>query len=107
MSVQLDIRREQKMKLRPLHDRIIVKREEAPDKTPGGILLPDAAKDKLNRGKVLAIGDGKIGEDGKRVPMDVEPGDKVLFGNYSGNEVELEGEKFLIMSQQDVLAVVD
>jgi chaperonin GroES len=91
--------------MRPLFDRIIVQREDAPDKTPGGILLPTQAQEKPNRGKVIAVGDGNRTKDGSRVPMDVECGDVVVFGAYAGNEVEIDGEKLLILSQQDVLAV--
>lgn len=94
------------MKLRPLFDRMIVKREEAAEKTPGGIILPDVAKDKPQRGKVLAVGEGRLDDKGGRYAMDVAPGDTILFGTYAGNEVDLDGEKFLIVSQQDVLAVL-
>ena len=93
-------------KLRPLHDRILIKRDEAATKSPGGILLPEQARDKPQSGKVLAIGDGCWDRDGEsRVPMDVKPGDKVWFTTYAGSEVEVDKEKFIVMREADILAV--
>ncbi len=94
-------------KIRPLHDRVIVKREEDERKTPGGILIPDTATEKPSKGRVLAVGNGKILEDGKVRPLDVKVGDKVLFGKYSGTEVKLDGDDVLVMREEDLLAVID
>jgi chaperonin GroES len=94
------------MKLRPLHDRVIVKREAEERKSPGGILIPDTATEKPTYGKVLAIGNGKILEDGKVRPLDVKVGDKILFGKYSGTEVKLDGEEVVVMREEDIMAVV-
>ena len=94
-------------KLRPLGDKILVKRVEAETKTKSGIVLPDSAKEKPKRGKVLAIGEGKRLDDGKLAPMDVKKGDEVLFTSYAGTEIKLDGEEILIMSVDDVLAVVE
>ena len=95
------------MKIRPLHDRILVKRIEEEEKTSGGIIIPDSAKEKPQEGKVVAVGNGKIGEDGKVAPLDVKKGDKILFSKYSGSEVSLDGEEHLIMREDDVLAVLE
>ncbi len=95
------------MKIRPLQDRIIVKRMEEEEKTAGGIIIPDTAKEKPQEGKVVAVGKGKVGEDGKVQPLDVKPGDKVLFGKYAGTEIKLEGEEHLIMREDDLLGVVE
>ncbi len=95
------------MKIRPLQDRIIVKRVEEEEKTAGGIIIPDTAKEKPQEGKVVAVGKGKVGEDGKVQPLDVKPGDKVLFGKYAGTEIKLEGEEHLIMREDDLLGVVE
>ncbi len=95
------------MKLTPLFDRIIVKRDEAETKTPGGIVLPDQSKEKPQKGKVIAVGEGKMNNDGKRIKMSVEVGDRVVFSSYAGNEVELDGEEFLIMNQDNVLATIE
>ncbi len=95
------------MKIRPLQDRIIVKRMEEEEKTAGGIIIPDTAKEKPQEGKVIAVGKGKVGEDGKVQPLDVKPGDKVLFGKYAGTEIKLEGEEHLIMREDDLLGVVE
>lgn len=95
------------MKIRPLQDRIIVKRMEEEEKTAGGIIIPDTAKEKPQEGKVIAVGKGKVGEDGKVQPLDVKPGDKVLFGKYAGTEIRLEGEEHLIMREDDLLGVVE
>jgi chaperonin GroES len=95
------------MKLIPLNDRIIVKRMEEEQVTKGGIIIPDTAKEKPMRGKVLAAGSGRILEDGKKVALDVKEGDTILFSKYAGNEVKVEGEELLIMREEDVLAVVE
>ncbi len=95
------------MKLRPLQDRIIVKRLEEETKTAGGILIPDTAKEKPQKGEIVAVGKGKKTEDGKIVPMDVKAGDKVLFGKYAGTEIKIEGEEFLIMREDDILGVIE
>lgn len=95
------------MKVVPLNDKIVVKRLEAEEKTAGGILLPDTAKEKPKQGKVLSVGDGKLLENGKRAPFQVKEGDRVLFSAYAGNEVNVDGEEYLIMSEDDILAVVD
>ena len=95
------------MKSRPLQDRIIVKRMEEEEKTAGGIIIPDTAKEKPQEGKVVAVGKGKVGEDGKVQALDVKPGDKVLFGKYAGTEIKLEGEEHLIMREDDLLGVVE
>ena len=94
-------------KIRPLHDRVIVKREEEERKTAGGIVIPDSAGEKPSKGRVLAVGNGKILEDGKVRPLDVKVGDKVLFGKYSGTEVKVDGEEVLVMREEDLLAVID
>ncbi len=95
------------MKIRPLHDRIIVKRLEEEEKTKGGIIIPDTAKEKPMGGKVIAVGKGKILEDGKLQSLDVKAGDRVLFGKYSGTEVKIEGEEHLIMREDDILGVIE
>ena len=94
-------------KIRPLHDRVIVKREEEERKTAGGIVIPDSAGEKPSKGRVLAVGNGKILEDGKVRPLDVKVGDKVLFGKYSGTEVKIDGDEVLVMREEDLLAVID
>jgi chaperonin GroES len=94
------------MKIRPLHDRILVKRLEGEAKTKGGIIIPDTAKEKPQEGLVVAAGPGRVNEDGKVTPLDVKKGDKILFGKYSGTEVTLEGEEHLIIREEDVLAVI-
>jgi len=91
--------------LRPLHDRIIVERFEESEQRSGGIIIPDSAREKPQQGKVLAAGLGKSNEDGKRVPLDVKAGDIILFGKYSGQEIKLEGIEYLIMKEEDVLAI--
>ena len=95
------------MKLRPLQDRILVKRVEEEEKTKGGIIIPDTAKEKPAEGKVTAVGNGKLGDDGKRVPLEIKKGDRILFGKYSGTEVNVEGEEYLIMREDDVLGVIE
>ena len=94
------------MKLRPLQDRILVQRVEEESKTKGGIIIPDTAKEKPAEGKVVAVGNGKVGEDGKRIALEVKKGDRILFGKYSGTEVKIEGEEYLIMREDDVLGVI-
>jgi chaperonin GroES len=91
----------------PLNEKIVVKRLEAEEKTAGGIVLPDSAKEKPKQGKVLSLGEGKLLENGKRAPFQVKEGDRVLFTSYAGNEVTIEGEEYLIMTEDDVLAIVD
>ncbi len=95
------------MKVVPLNDKIVVKRLEAEAKTAGGIMLPDSAKEKPKQGKVLSLGDGKRLETGERAPMLVKEGDRVLFSSYAGNEVTIDGEEYLIMTEDDILAVVE
>ncbi len=96
------------MKIRPLQDRIIVKRLESADKkTPGGIIIPDTAKEKPQEGEVIAVGPGKVADDGKLKAMNVKVGDKVLFGKYSGNEVKMDDQDYLIMREDDILGVLE
>jgi chaperonin GroES len=95
------------MKIRPLHDRVIVKRLEEERKTASGIVIPDSATEKPDTGEVIAIGTGKILEDGKVRPLDVKKGDKVLFGKYSGQTVKIEGEEMLVMREEDIMGVLD
>jgi chaperonin GroES len=95
------------MKIRPLHDRILVKRMEEQEVRKGGIIIPDTAKEKPQEGKVIAVGNGKVGEDGKKIPLDVKAGDRILFGKYSGNEVKIEDEEYVIMREEDVLAILE
>jgi chaperonin GroES len=95
------------MKMRPLHDRVIVKRLELERTSPGGIVIPDSAAEKPVQGKVIAVGNGKILEDGKVRPLDVKVGDKILFGKYSGTEVKIDGEDVVVMREEDVMAIID
>ena len=95
------------MKVRPLHDRIIVQRIDEGEQKVGGIIIPDTAKEKPQQGKVFAVGDGKFKDDGKRQPLDVKKGDTILFGKYSGQEIKIDGEEYLIMREDEVLAVMD
>jgi len=95
------------MNARPLHDRVIVQRLEEAEQQIGGIIIPDTAKEKPQQGKVVAAGNGKVKDDGKRVPLDVRTGDLILFGKYAGQEIKLEGEEYLIMKEDDVLAVIE
>src|ERR1700687_5814336 len=95
------------MKVVPINDKIVVKRTEAEDKTAGGIVLPDAAKEKPKQGKVLSLGDGKLLDTGKRAAFQVKEGDRILFTSYAGNEVQVDAEEYLIMSEDDILAVID
>ena len=95
------------MKIRPLHDRILVKREEEKEVKKGGIIIPDTAKEKPQEGKVIAVGTGKVNDEGKKVPLDVKAGDKILFGKYSGSEITLEGEEHIILREDDILAILN
>jgi chaperonin GroES len=95
------------MKFRPLHDRLLVQRIDGDEKTKGGIIIPDTAKEKPQEGKVIAVGKGKMTEEGKLIPLDVKVGDKILFGKYSGTEVKIEGEEHLIMREEDILGVIE
>ncbi len=94
------------MKIKPLHDRVLVKRIEEEQKTKGGIIIPDTAKEKPQMGEVIAAGGGKKTEDGKVIPMDVKKGDKVLFSKYAGNEIKVEGVEMLIMREEDILGII-
>ena len=96
-----------KLKIRPLHDRVILQRLDAETKSPGGIVIPDSAAEKPIRGKVVAVGKGKILENGTVRPLDVKVGDHVLFGKYSGTEVKVDGEDYLVMRDEDVMAVLE
>jgi len=95
------------MKVRPLHDRIVVERLEEKEVKKGGIIIPDTAKEKPQEGKVIAVGNGKVNDDGKKVPLDVKAGDKILFGKYSGSEVKIDDKEFLIMREEDILAILE
>jgi chaperonin GroES len=95
------------MKLKPLQDRILVQRIEEEKTTKGGIIIPDTAKEKPAEGKVAAVGNGKVGEDGKRIALEVKKGDRILFGKYSGTEVKIEGEEYLILREDDVLGIIE
>jgi chaperonin GroES len=95
------------MNIRPLQDRLIVKRIEEEEKTAGGIIIPDTAKEKPQEGKVVAVGKGKVGDDGKVIALDVKKGDRILFGKYSGSEVKIDGNEYLIMREEDVLGVLE
>ena len=95
------------MNLKPLQDRILVQRVEEEKTTKGGIIIPDTAKEKPAEGKVVAVGNGKLGDDGKRMPIEVKEGDRILFGKYAGTEVKIEGEEYLIMREDDVLGVIE
>ncbi len=95
------------MKIRPLQDRVIVKRLEEEERTKGGIIIPDSAKEKPQEGKVIAVGKGKVTEDGKVIPLDVKVGDRILFGKYAGTEVKIEGEEHLIMREDDILGIIE
>ncbi len=95
------------MNVRPLHDRIIVQRLDEGEQQIGGIIIPDSAKEKPMQGKVLAVGDGRMTDDGKRIPLDVQAGNLILFGKYSGQEIKLDGTEYLIVKEDEVLAVID
>ena len=96
-----------KLKIRPLHDRVIIKRLEEERTSPGGIVIPDSAAEKPVQGKVVAVGKGKILEDGQVRPLDVKVGDKILFGKYSGTEVKVDGDELVVMREEDVMAVIE
>ena len=95
------------MKFRPLHDRVVVKRIDAEEKTKGGIIIPDTAKEKPQEGEVLAVGPGKRDEAGKLIPMDVKVGDRILFGKYSGQNVKVDGDEYLVMREEDIMGVLE
>ena len=95
------------MKVRPLHDRIIVKRLEEEEKTKGGIIIPDTAKEKPIEGKVIAVGDGRINENGTKIPLDVKKGDRILFAKYGGTEIKIDGEEHLMMKEDDILGIIE
>ena len=95
------------MNVRPLHDRVIIQRLEEGEQKIGGIIIPDTAKEKPQQGKVIAAGNGKTTDDGKRIPLDVTAGDTILFGKYSGQEIKLDGEEYLIMREDEVLAIIE
>ena len=95
------------MKIRPLHDRILVERLEEKEVKKGGIIIPDTAKEKPQEAKVIAVGNGKVSDDGKKIPLDVKAGDRILFGKYSGSEVKLEEKEYLILREEDILAILE
>ena len=95
------------MKFRPLHDRVVVRRLEGEEKTKGGIIIPDTAKEKPVEGKVIAVGNGKVLEDGKVRPLDIKAGDRVLFSKYAGTEIKIDGDEHLIMREEDILGVIE
>ncbi len=95
------------MKLKPLHDRVLVKRLEEEEKTKGGIIIPDTAKEKPIKGEVIAVGPGRLTDDGKRIELSVKVGDKVMFSKYAGTEVKIEGEEYLIMREDDIVAIIE
>lgn len=95
------------MKIRPLQDRVIVQRIEEEEKTKGGLIIPDTAKEKPQEGKIIAVGKGKLNEDGKIIPLDVKVNDRVLFGKYSGTEINIDGEEHLIMREEDILGIIE
>ena len=95
------------MKIRPLHDRLIVKRFEEEEKTKGGIIIPDNAKEKPQEGEVIAVGSGKVYDDGRKVPLELKKGDRVLFGKYSGTEIKIDGNEYLVMREEDILGIIE
>jgi len=95
------------MQIRPLHDRLIVKRLEEEERTKGGIIIPDTAKEKPIEGKVIAVGKGRVDKDGKNIPMEVKKDDRILFAKYAGTEVKIDGEEYLMMREDDVLAIIE
>ena len=95
------------MKIRPLQDRVIVKRVQEDEKSKGGIIIPDTAKEKPQEGKVIAVGKGKVDDNGKLRPLDVKAGDRILFGKYSGSEIKLDGEEHLILREDDILGIIE
>ena len=96
-----------KTKFRPLHDRILIKRVEEGEERRGGIIIPDTAKEKPQQGKVIAVGNGRVTDEGKKLPLDVKAGDRILFGKYSGSEVKIDDEEYLILKEEDVLGILD
>ncbi|HSM53038.1 co-chaperone GroES [Altererythrobacter litoralis] len=94
------------MAFRPLHDRVLVRRIEAEEKTAGGIIIPDSAKEKPSEGEVIAVGEGNRDDDGERIPLDVKAGDRILFGKWSGTEVKIDGEELLIMKESDIMGII-
>ncbi|KKQ79539.1 MAG: 10 kDa chaperonin [Parcubacteria group bacterium GW2011_GWC2_38_7] len=94
-------------KIRPLHDRVIVQRTEEEQKSKGGIIIHDTAKEKPQEGKIIAVGKGKVSDDGKLIPLDVKVGDKVLFNKYAGSDIKIEGEEYMIMREEDILGVIE
>jgi len=94
------------MKIRPLHDRVVVRRLDDEKTSPGGIVIPDTAAEKPMQGEIMAVGNGKKGDDGKAIPLDVKKGDKILFGKYSGTEVKVDGEELLVMREDDIMGVI-
>ncbi|MCW5959041.1 MAG: co-chaperone GroES [Pyrinomonadaceae bacterium] len=94
-------------KIKPLHDRVIVRRIEESDKTAGGLFIPDSAKEKPQEGEVIAVGDGKYKDDGSRQTLDVKTGDRILFGKYSGSEITIDGEEFLMMREDEILGIIE
>lgn len=96
-----------KMKIRPINDRVLVIREEEEQKSAGGIIIPDTAKEKPQRGKVVAAGPGKVGEDGKRTPLEVKSGDRILFSKYGGTEIKIDGVEHLFMKEDDILSILE
>ena len=100
------VKEKAKVRLVPLGDRLVVQREVSEERTAGGILLPDSAKDKPTRGKIVSVGDGRILDDGSRAPLQVKAGDKVLFTSYAGEQIEIDGEEYLLMSEGEVLAIL-
>jgi chaperonin GroES len=95
------------MNIRPLHDRLIVKRFDEEEKTKGGIIIPDNAKEKPQQGEVIAVGSGKVADDGKKVALEVKKGDRVLFGKYSGTEIKIDGNEYMMMREEDILGVIE
>jgi len=95
------------MKIRPLHDRLIVKRLEEEERTKGGIIIPDTAKEKPIEGRVIAVGDGKTKEDGTKIPLGIKKGDRVLFAKYAGTEIKIDGEEHLMMKEDDIVAIIE
>jgi chaperonin GroES len=100
-------RRSKPMKLKPLQDRILVRRTEEEETTKGGIIIPDTAKEKPAEGKIVAVGNGKLDKDGNRIPLEVKEGDRVLFGKYAGTEVKVEGEEYIMMREDDILGIIE
>jgi chaperonin GroES len=107
VSIRTTKKERENMKIRPLQDRILVQRVEEETTTKGGIIIPDTAKEKPVEGKVMAVGKGRVGDDGKVIPLDVKKGDRILFGKYGGTEVKLSGEEYLIMREDDVLGIIE